>query len=140
MARIDFYVLPSASQEARFTLTAKLCQKALGQQLNTLIWLNDHTSAALLDEQLWQFKPETFLPHAIISPAEPAPPILLSASLDHPTYSDYLIQLSEQPHPEWSRFARLAEIVIQTPEVLASTRQRYRQYQAQGHDIHMHNM
>ena len=140
MARIDFYILQSASWEARLHFAAKLCHKALQNSLSTLVWLDNRDYAAQLDKLLWHSPPESYLPHAIAPPPEPLPPILISVAQDQPQYRQLLIHLSENPHPQWQSFERCAEIVIQTPEVLNITRQRYRDYSAKGNVPLMHNL
>ncbi|MDZ7923965.1 MAG: DNA polymerase III subunit chi [Marinagarivorans sp.] len=140
MARIDFYILQSASWEARLHFAAKLCHKALQNNLSTLVWLDNRDYAAQLDELLWHSPPESYLPHTLAPAAEPPTPILISVEQDQPQYRQLLIQLSESPHPQWQSFERCAEIVIQTPEVLNITRQRYRDYSAKGSSPLMHNL
>ncbi len=126
--------------EARLDFAVKLSQKALHHQLTTLIWLNDHSMASSLDAKLWKNQPESYLPHALVPAPEPAPPILLSVNQDQPNYRQLIINLHPDPHPNSDEFERLAEIVIQTPDVLQKTRTNYRHYKAQGHEIFMHNL
>ena len=140
MARIDFYVLQSTSMDARLDFAVKLSQKALHHQLSTLIWLNDHGAASTLDAKLWQNQPESYLPHALVPANEPRPPILLAVNQDQPSYRQLIINLHPQPHPKSDEFQRLAEIVIQAPEILQQTRANYRHYKAQGHEVFMHNL
>ena len=140
MARIDFYVLQHNSSDARLDFAVKLSQKGLSHQLQILIWLEDHAQASTLDAKLWQMQPESYLPHALAPASDPAPPIMLSVNQDIPNYRQLLINLHPKPHPNSADFQRLAEIVIQTPEVLAQTRANYRHYQALGHEIFMHNL
>lgn len=140
MARIDFYVLQSNSSDARQDFAVKLSQKALHHQLSILIWLDDHNAASALDTKLWKNQPESYLPHALVPSPEPAPPILLAVNQDQPNYRQLVINLHPQPHPNYDEFQRIAEIVIQTPQVLEQTRANYKHYKAQGHEIFMHNL
>jgi DNA polymerase-3 subunit chi len=142
MTRIDFYILQSASWEARLHFAAKLCHKALQNNLSILIWMDNRDYAAQLDELLWHIPPESYLPHALLptTAATPLAPILIGVEQDQPSYRQLLIQLSEQPHPQWQTFERCAEIVTQTPDVLSSTRQRYKEYNKTGHTPLMHNL
>ncbi len=140
MARIDFYILQSASWEARLNFAAKLCQKALQNDLSTLIWMDNRDYAAQLNELLWTSPPESYLPHALAPTTTPYPPIVIGVEQDQPSYRQLLIQLSEESHPNWPNFERCAEIVIQAPDVLSSTRQRYRSYTNSGRPPLMHNV
>jgi DNA polymerase-3 subunit chi len=140
MARIDFYVLQSTSLDARLDFAVRLCHKALDHQMKTLLWLDDHNDATALDAKLWQSQPESYLAHALAPVAQPAPPIIIAVNDDYAAYRSLLINLNFCLHPKTEEFERIAEVVVQKPEVLQSTRANFRLYQAAGHQIHMHNI
>jgi len=51
-------------------------------------------------------------------------------------HKDLLINLSEQPPEQLARFRRLAEVVIQQPELLSTSRKRFKHYQTQGYAVY----
>lgn len=140
MARIDFYLLPQSTHEARLHFALKLCQKALNHQLTTAIWLDDHTQAAELDALLWKVQPESFLPHSLTPTPPPLPLLILCVDQEIPKDRQYLINLSKQLPPNVQNFARVAEIVIQASPILENTRNHYRSYKQSQHELHMHNL
>lgn len=147
MPRIDFYVLQSASIEARLEFVVKLCQKALNHNLSTLIHLSDHSQAIQLDALLWSLRPESFIPHALspipyaLSPASsPEPPVMLSTASSVESKGDLLINLTTQPYTQTQNYERAAEVVIQTPPILEKTRAHYRHYKELGYELHMHQL
>lgn len=140
MARIDFYVLQTASSEARLEFAIRLCAKACQHQLKTLVWLDNHEQATWLDEQLWTQQPESYLPHTLTPVSTPDAPILICVNQDIASHRQLLIQLANIPHPHWQSFDRTAEIVIQNPNVLKVTRHRYKDYKTENSEILMHNL
>lgn len=140
MARIDFYVLAQSTHEARLNFALKLCQKALDHKLQTTVLLDDHAQAAKLDALLWEAKPESFLPHALLPAAQPLPPLLLCTGHPIPDATQYLINLSTQPLPLLQQVARGAEIVIQIDAILENTRNHFRTYKQAKHELYMHNL
>ena len=140
MARIDFYVLQSSNPDERLHFAVRLCQKALNHKMEMLLWLGDHQLASALDDMLWQSQPESFLPHALAPAPQPAPPIIIAVNDDYPASRQVLINLNHGLHPKADEFERIAEVVIQTPEILQATRANFRAYQAAGHQIQMHHL
>lgn len=139
MQRTDFYVLKSPDRSARLQFVCKLAQKALQHQLTLGIWVEDDAMAVELDKLLWTTQPESYLPHALHPAPEPSPPIMISQSLSHLSQS-LIINLSPDIVPTERPPERIAEIVIQQDAILQQTRQRYREYQARGYAINMHNL
>lgn len=135
MSRIDFYVLPQNDKLSRLQFAARLSEKALRANLKVLI-LASQDDMAELDEQLWHFKPESFVPHSVESEA----PVVLSSDLNLAYKHDFLINLTTGQPSSLNSTPRLAEVVIQTPEVLEHTRQNYALYKRQGWQIHTHKI
>lgn len=149
MQQVDFYILPDTTSEARWLFACKLIEKVyrLGFQIH--VNLDNLVECTQLSELLWAFKPESFLPHIILSKDSQRPeqcPITLSTSTEEPAFKALnceattqlvFINLSSQRGAsELSSLiptaTRIAEIVVQEPECLASTRERYKLYQQQG--------
>lgn len=148
MQQVDFYILPETTSEARWLFACKLIEKVyrLGFQIH--VNLDTLVECTQLSELLWAFKPESFLPHIILSKDSQRPeqcPITLSTSTEEPAFKALnceaaqlvFINLSSQRGAsELSSLihtaTRIAEIVVQEPECLASTRERYKLYQQQG--------
>lgn len=144
MTRIDFYVLKDANRAAQIHFACRLAEKAVQQGNKVVIASPDDNTTAELDRQLWQFKPEAFLPHAVAhgeSAASPiAEPIIISDTDSSVTHHDVLINLKPELLGHFSRFKRLAEIVIQEPAVLQATRNNYAYYKDRGYLINTHKL
>lgn len=154
MTQIDFYVLPDATSDARWQFACRLSEKAQRSGMNTVLLLDDQAQASALDELLWTFKPESFIPHQCWEPSLPLPAgqspaqaYLIHRQTAQPEQlinplasTSLLINLSSQVPPYSSRFARLSELVIQEPSALATSRERFSYYKAQGHPITTHKL
>ncbi len=137
MTQVDFHILPDASVEARWLYTCRLVEKATGLGHSVLIAVDTQDEAQTLDDLLWSFKPESFIPHQIIG-GENETNVEITFSDETGDHQQVLINLRSQVPEYFSRFARLAEIVIQEPNILENTREHYRIYKQRGYPIAQH--
>lgn len=136
MTHIDFYILPDTSAEARWQFACRLIEKAhaLGRQL--LVAVDSPADARHLDELLWRFKPESFVPHRLLDSSDmPAAPVEITPDDNCGQHHDVLINLSSRVPEHFSRFERLSEVVIQDCEVLKTTREHFSFYKTRGYPI-----
>ncbi len=139
MTRIDFYILQEATQDARWHFCCRLVDKALRAGSRILLLADSPEDAKALDDLLWTFKPESFIPHQLLDPARPqSAPVEIATELPanyQPAENNLLINLSRQVPKGFERFARVSEIVIQDPAVLKNTREHYSFYRQGGYAI-----
>jgi DNA polymerase III subunit chi len=94
--------------------------------------------AQSLDYLLWALRPESFLPHSLdLSHADP---ILVVEQLSALPHHDFLINLKAEIPADFASFARLAEVVIQAPKVLESTRRHFAAYRDSGISVNTHKI
>lgn len=137
LERIDFYILPDASLEARWRFTGRLADKAWRLGHSVLVLVDDIEQAKQLDQQLWALPEESFLPHRLLEDDhQPPARVEISHSQRLGEHKDLLINLSTQPPEQLARFHRLAEVVIQRPELLSTSRKRFKHYQTQGYAVY----
>lgn len=135
--RIDFYVLQSASIEDRLSFALRLTEKAWQQNCSVVLLTADNATADFFDQQLWHFKPESFIPH---SRTDASAPVVIASDPGLLPLRDLLINLGPVLPSDVARFQRLAEVVIQLPEVLEPTRQRYSRYKEMGYLVNTHKL
>jgi DNA polymerase-3 subunit chi len=145
MSRIDFYILEkAATQEERWRFVCRLVDKAWRSGNRILLLTEDANQAQAMDQLLWTFKPESFIPHQLLDPAQPlAAPVEISGQLPThyvPGEKSLLINLSSKVPQGFERFERVSEIVIQDPEVLKNTREHYSFYRQGGYAIDSHRI
>lgn len=153
MTKVDFYILQDSASEARWHFTCRLVDKALRAGLTVLITVDSTEEAQQIDDLLWTFKPESFIPHELFNPAakdaaekekvSAVPVVIISSALaDHQLHEHrgLLINLGREIPPWFSRFERLSEIVIQDPDVLKNTRDHFSFYRERGYPIEHRNI
>ena len=94
-----------------------------------------------MDALLWQFKPASFLPHAIAEPGQPAAEqLVIGTESDQEAFDDVFINLSGTPCQNLDRYQRVNEVLSADPEELDLGRQNYRYYQQQGCKLETHKL
>lgn len=133
MPRIEFYVLSSATAAERLRAACQLAMKAWRAGLPVFVRGCDTQQCAELDELLWRFKAESFVPHNLHQDDAQAPVVI---GLDEqPAHAQgVLINLSSSLSPHVEDFSRVIEIVNQEPELLNACRENFRSYRQRGYD------
>ncbi|MDX1299970.1 MAG: DNA polymerase III subunit chi [Pseudomonas sp.] len=133
MPRIEFYVLSTAVPGDRVRAACQLAMKAWRAGLPVFLRGSDDAQCAELDELLWRFKAESFVPHSLYQDDAQAP---VAIGLDEePSGSQgVLINLGNTLSPQIERFSRVIEIVNQEPDLLTACRENFRSYRQRGYD------
>ena len=139
MTRIDFYLLNSAQTATRLQYACRLAHKAWQKGHHVYLHCQDEAAAEQLDQLLWSFREETFLPHALRG-EEVDEPVVCGCGDDPGEHHDLLINLSDLTPGFFSRFARLAEIVVEQDVVRVPARERFRFYRERGYPLQSHQI
>ena len=138
MARADFYTLKDSHGDARYRLLQQLLNKSIAAGHAVHIHCRDAAEAAHLDDYIWAFKPESFLPHHQLGKASNLKsPITLGYGNLRPDEPSLCINFASETVAEYER---IIEIVVQEESILQQTREHYRHYQQQGLDMHLHKL
>lgn len=131
--RVEFYVLSTATPEGRLRAACQLALKAWRAGMPVFVRGADQTQCEELDELLWRFKNDSFVPHDLHQHNPQAPVVL---GLDEPpaTSQGLLINLNPALSPHLQQFGRVIEIVNQEPQLLALCRENFRLYRQKGYD------
>lgn len=141
MTRIDFYILQEEQTEARLHFACRLIEKARRQGNKVFVATDSPQQAERLDQLLWSFKPESFVPHSMeYSNTETQSPVLIGNTEDCADHHDVLINLSSEIPLYFSRFERLIEVVCQHTDVLQATRQHFAFYRERGYPIQSNDL
>ena len=156
MTRISFYILGStlsaplsAEQtseqlESRLEFVCRLTEKAMRAGNNIFIAVNDETQAEQLDQLLWSFRPESFIPHGTAHESKATPQSSSQVSISHlPDYGehhDLIINLRQAVPEHFSQFQRLAEVVCQQQDTLTETREHFTFYKQRGYPTETHTI
>ncbi len=134
MTQIDFYVLPETTSEARWLFACRLIDKVHRLGHKVLVALDTEAEAKAFDELLWTFKPESFIPHQLIGLDKTAP-VEITYTAEAGDHHGLLLNLSREIPAYFSRFERLSEVVIQEPQALQTSRERFSFYKGRGYPI-----
>ena len=133
MPRVDFYVLPDDKDNGRALLACRLADKAYTLGHEVYILVASEAQAGALDDLLWTFRQDSFIPHERYPLAgDEASPVLIGTILPTESRAYVLINFTDRLPEGFERYERIAELVDQNPEVLAKSRERFRQYREQG--------
>lgn len=135
MTRIDFH----SKVGHKIHYACRLMRKARAAGCNIVV-LAGRGDLTALDDALWTFSEQDFLPHVRAGDALAAQtPIILTeddgAELPH---YQILINLSGTAPAHFARFERLIEIVSTDEADVAAGRERYSAYKQRGYPLHHH--
>jgi DNA polymerase-3 subunit chi len=139
MTQVDFYILPSADPSARLDFACKLTEKAWRLGHRVYLHCSDEAQREELDTRLWRFKGECFLPHGAAEEDHDAP-VVLGIGEEPGQHQDLLVNLDLRVPPFFSRFARVAEVVVEDPAIRLAARESFRFYREQGYPLQDHRL
>jgi len=137
--RADFYVLPTEATDERGRFLCKVVEKVYEMGRRIHIHAPSESDADRLDQLLWEFRPDSFIPHDLLQRDGDAA-ITIGWGPQRPEHRDVFVNLELAAPTDALEFERIIEVVIQQPDILAATRNNYRLYQQQQVDIKMHDM
>lgn len=141
LVRVDFYLLTTPEPKAPWLLACRLLEKAYQRGHRVFVICENKADAEYLDELLWTFKDESFIPHHLQGEGpEPAPQVQISYGPEPKGFSDILLNLSSTVPAYHSRFRRVMEIVAESDEAKNISRNHYREYRTKQCVIHTHKM
>ncbi|HET7370044.1 MAG TPA: DNA polymerase III subunit chi [Gammaproteobacteria bacterium] len=139
MTRVDFYVLALAPPQGRERVACRLADKAFQHGQKLYVHAESEAQAAALDELLWTFRQQSFIPHARAG-ADDAPVLIGLGDLEPPADCALLINLDADVPLFFSRFERVMEIIDGDEQRRAQGRGRFRFYQDRGYPLQTHNL
>ena len=141
MARADFYLIDKPRfREEPLLLVCELARKAFDAGFPTLVLARDTAQAEMIDDLMWSFDPDAYLPHQIAGSDEEddvTPILILAPDIDSPM-RPMVINLRDAVVD--GDFERVLEVVPADPAARAPLRERWKQYQARGLELNKHDM
>lgn len=138
---VDFYLLANDNAQARYMLACRLLEKAFVRGHQVFVYCNDRAQAEHIDELLWTFKEDSFIPHNLQGEGPQAPPPIQIGHHQEPRgFNDILLNLAEEIPPFFARFRRIIEIVSSDEAAKEQSRLHYRHYRAQGCELRTHEL
>jgi len=143
--QVDFYILETTAEREWLRTACRLAEKAWQKGHRIFIHTDSAQTARSLDDMLWTYRQDSFLPHALYSDGCDAhvdglEPVLVGDGSAEPEDVDVLINLGENIPSFVDKSARVAEIVAGGEEARRAGRIRYRDYRNRGFPIQQHDI
>jgi len=139
--RADFYLVQKARfREEPLLLVCELARKAHERGLPSLVLARDAAQAEKLDDLLWSFDPDAFIPHQIAGAdldEEEADVLIAPPDTDVPL-RPLVINLRDAAVE--GELERVLEVVPADDSARGPLRERWKQYQARGFELNKHDM
>ena len=134
--RVDFYVIKSQEPDQKLLIACRLIEKAYRHGHRVFIHCDHQEQAQQIDELLWTFKEDSFIPHNIQGEGPDQPPVVqIGYQNNVGNFNDILINLSQDVPAFFIKFRRIIEIVEADEESKNISRQHYRYYKQNHAEI-----
>ena len=141
MPRADFYLIDKPRfREQPLLLVCELAKRGYAANLSILVLARDTAQAEALDDLMWSFDAEEYLPHQIAGMDEgddDTPILIATPDMDIPA-RPLLINLRDAAPA--GNFDRVLEVVPADPSARAPLRERWKHYQSLGFEVNKHDM
>ena len=141
MPKAHFYLIDKPRfREQPLLLVCELAKRAYAANLPTLILARDQAQAEALDDLLWAFDPDEYLPHQIagMDADEDEAPVLIAAPAADAALRPLLINLRDAAPS--GQFDRVLEVVPADPAARDPLRERWKHYQTLGFELKKFDM
>ena len=141
MARADFYLIAKPRfLEKPLLLVCELARKANDSGQPLLIYTASAAQAEVLDELLWEFDPDAYIPHQIAGTDEDddITPVLIVPPEMQPPMRPLVLNLRNEPVP--GDFARVLEVVPADERARGPLRERWKHYKDRGLEVQKFDM
>lgn len=129
--QVDFYLLGDASLRAG-NLACRLAMMAWERKQTIYIIAATDSLVRQLDEQMWEFPSERFLPHSIASDPNASKAPVTIGTLPDLKPVDVVINLCPEAVAQTDRYQRVLEIVPYADDERQASRVKYQFYRKLG--------
>ena len=141
MARADFYLIAKPRfREQPLLLVCELAKKALAAGQPMLVLARDAAQAEQLDDLLWSFDPDAYIPHQIAGAdldEDEADVLIATPDSDVPLRP---LVLNLRDAAVEGMFERVLEVVPADPAAREPLRERWRRYKARDLELRKYDM
>jgi len=140
MPRADFYLIAKPRfRDDPLLLVCELARKAFESGQSTLVLVRSFEQAEQLDEKLWDFDENAFVPHQIAGDDDDAiTPVLIVPPGSETPDRALVINLRDDCAP--GLFERVLEVVPAEEDQRTGSRARWKTYQHAGFEVKKYDM
>ncbi|MEO6799523.1 MAG: DNA polymerase III subunit chi [Rhodanobacter sp.] len=140
MMRADFYLIDKPRfRQQPLLLVCELAKKAYASQQPTLILARDYEQAEAVDDLLWAFDEDAMIPHQLAGDDDDEHTAVLIVLPDVETPDRPLLINLRDNCPD-GPCERVLEVVAADPAAREGSRERWREYQRRGFELHKFDM
>lgn len=141
MPNIDFYLINETSITESYRFICRLIDKAYQQKHQIYVHGNSSAEIKTLDDLLWTFRDDGFIPHDTLQKNIPATvPIQLGYNLAPEHHKDILINLTNEIPEFFAQFKRVLEIVPNADSARKISRQKFKVYREKNCELKTHDL
>ena len=140
MARADFYLIQKERfREDPLLLVCELAKRGYAANLPMLVLARDSAQAEALDDLLWSFEDDAYLPHQVAGDDEDelCPILIATPEMEVPA-RPLLVNLRDGVPA--GTFDRVLEVVPADPSARGPLRERWKHYQSLGFELNKYDM
>jgi len=144
--RVDFYVLGTSGATDVPRMACRITEKAWKSGHRVFVHTGSRFTARQMDDLLWSFRQESFVPHTIDSEYAHKDghngeyPVLIGSGAEPRGDLDVVINLGDTIPEFFTRCERMVEVVSGNAQDRALARERYRLYRKQGCSLQSHDL
>ena len=142
--RIDFYLVDGPGAAACDAAACRIAETAWRRGHRVHLNADSPESARRLDDMLWTWRDESFVPHAVCGAAGAGADARVSVTIGWgglpESADDVLLNLDARVPEGFERFSRVAEVVGGTESDRAAGRERFRRYRTVGCELKTHRL
>ena len=135
MTKVTFYKVANTAPTLKFV--CQLIKKAFATQQQVLCLVDDDQTAEQLDQLLWEFEAETFVPHGMDIDQQP---VAISSVAEPGEHHQILINLQAEIPAWFSRFERVIELVQPESNDEQAKRENFKFYKERGYALDFHDL
>jgi len=140
MTRVDLYLLKGNTFSDQIDFCCRLTEKAFPKHPNIHILTAESIQNEALNEALWAFKPESFLPHSL---SDKTAPITLGTKIkfmgeNNP--NNLVISLCPDLPENFNKIGRLCLVILNNEVDIQHARDLYKIIKKQGIEVHTQDL
>jgi DNA polymerase III subunit chi len=138
--RADFYIINEDNAQSRYPILCRIVEKAYQAGQCIYIHTTHEQEARLIDQLLWSYSDNSFIPHMLTGKYEAAiVPVQIGFAQEALGFNDILINLSFTIPSFYNQFQRIIELVWQNDEAKQICREHYRFFKNLGCELNTYD-
>ncbi len=136
MTQVEFHIIEDETPKAAFRLAISVIENAYNARKKVFVHTKSQRDAEYMDELLWTYQANSFLPHLLIGEGEGIiPPIQIGYGQEPQIRPDVLVNLADDVPRFHGQFALLHEFAHGTEEEKEKARERFKYYRDRGYPL-----